>query len=258
MCSLNPSACAVDALPIRADKHRVSASSLRVACAWCLLWFALSGQAQSLFFDDFNSGASPLWGNEAGSWSASSGVYSAATPGNFPNAHSTLPYVLADFTVELDINNVQDGGIWLRSAAAGGTSIGRTGVLLVTGVSGGLYWHIVATGSSYGSILNPVTGLFTAGVSDPHLSVKVLGDNYSVFVNGAGSPATTLTTGTFASGQLALYDNSGQTFDNVSVVPEPSVTFLLGLGMAGFVQVLRRRQSSSADDRHATARNNCS
>lgn len=202
-------------------------------------------EAQSWFSDSFDTGTSVLWGSEIGNWSAAGGVYSASSPGNFPNAHSSLPFVLTDFTVELDINNVQDGGVWLRSSTATGTSVGRSGVLLVTGVGGGLYWHIVLAGGSYGSSLNPVSGLFTPGVSDPHLRIDVQGDTYSAFVNGAPTPATTLTTAAFASGQIALYDFSGQTFDNVSVVPEPSIALLLSLGLAGFARGLQRRRRTS-------------
>jgi len=40
-----------------------------------LLAWALSAKAEILFSDDFNSGASSLWGNEVGAWSAVGGVY---------------------------------------------------------------------------------------------------------------------------------------------------------------------------------------
>ncbi len=38
------------------------------------------------FSDAFNGGASPLWGNQIGAWSAAGSVYSAATPSTVPNA----------------------------------------------------------------------------------------------------------------------------------------------------------------------------
>ncbi len=74
-------------------------------------------EANAVFFsDNFNTGASPLWGNEAGGWYASGGVYNAQSPSNNPLTYSSLPYDLTDFVVDLDINNVSDGGIFLRSS----------------------------------------------------------------------------------------------------------------------------------------------
>ena len=115
--------------------------SIFCVCATALVFSA--DLRADIFNDNFDTGASPLWGNESGSWSDSSGVYRASVPDNFPNAHSSLPFNLTDFSVELNINDVADGGVWLRSEAAAGTTIGRTGVLLITGVGGGLYWHNV-------------------------------------------------------------------------------------------------------------------
>lgn len=184
-----------------------------------------------IFVDNFDSGASALWGNNAGAWSDAGGVYRATIPNNSPNSHSALPFQLTDFSIELDINNVADGGVWLRSAEAPGTSIGRTGVLLVTGVNGGLYWHNVTNGNSYGSALNAVSGLFNIGVSNPHLRIEVSGDEYAAFVDGSSVASTTLNSGSFTVGEVALYDNSPQSFDNVSIaVPEPSgAVFVVGM-----------------------------
>jgi len=199
------------------------------------------------FTDDFNAGASSYWENNSGNWSATGSVYSATDPANFPSAASALPWVLDDFTLEFDINDVQDGGVWLRSSESAG-SIGRVGVLLVTGVSGGLYWHVVTDGSNYGSSLNFVGGLFNAGSTDSHFKVEVSGSTYSVYLNGATDAVSVLDTGAFASGQVALYDFSGQTFDNVSLtgagvtpVPEPETWLMLlaGLGLLGITS--RRR-----------------
>jgi hypothetical protein len=194
-----------------------------------------------LFHDDFSTGASPLWENNSGNWIASGGVYAASTPDNFPNAHSALPFNLADFVVELDINDIADGGVWLRSAASSG-SIGRTGVLLVTGVNSGLYWHNVTSSSSYGATLNAVTGLFSPG-DDPRLRIEVSGDDYRVFVDGSSTAATSITSTDFTSGKIALYDNSSQTFDNVSVsvVPEPTSAIVAFLTI-GLVTVRRQRK----------------
>ena len=93
--------------------------------------------AGTIFSDDFNNGASPLWGNNIGSWHAvGGGGYQASAPSTFPNANSALPFDLADFSVRFDMLRLQDGGVWLRSAPAA-NGIGRTGVLLVVGGLGG-------------------------------------------------------------------------------------------------------------------------
>ena len=220
----------------------------QTTCTLFCLGALTSVSAAPVFFDDFNAGASILWNNEVGSWSATGGVYDSLSPSTRPNALSSLPFELTDFSVELDINNVSDGGIWLRSASAA-TGIGRTGVLLVTGgntrTGTGLYWHVV-TGDSYGSNLNTVSGIFANGVSDPHLRVEAHGNTYSAYVNGSTVAATTLTNSAFSSGRVALYDFSGQTFDNVSItsaaIPEPSHISLLALAFLGlFLSKFGRR-----------------
>ena len=98
----------------------------------------ISGQslAATVFSDNFDSGASSLWGNEQGGWAASAGVYDSASPRTVPNARSSLPFDLTDFSIDFDVNNLQDGGVWLRSTSAPGSSIGQAGVLLVTGGRG--------------------------------------------------------------------------------------------------------------------------
>ncbi len=218
-------------------KDNVKRTLLHLAAT---LLTAGSLQAQ-LFTDDFATGPDALWGNEIGAWNAAGGVYYAGSPNNFPNSHSSLPFVLTDFSVSFDVMNVSDGGVWLRSAPAPGTSIGRTGVLLVT-VGSSLYWHEVTSGGSYGGILNQASGLFTRGVSDPALRVDVVGNTYSVYLDGEQTPATTLTSGAFSSGQVALYSNSGQGFDNVVVVPEPSTAWLLAGALAALGVGVRRRR----------------
>lgn len=214
--------------------------SLLAVCG--VLWCICPATLRADFSDNFDSGPSALWGNEVGNWNAAGGVYGASNPSSFPNAYSSLPFDLTDFVVELDINNVADGGIWFRSSAAPATAIGRTGVLLVTGAGGGtLYWHDVTNPATYGSSLNATAPLFTVGVSDPHLRIEVTGDTYSVFVDGSTTAATTLTTTNFASGQVALYDNSAQTVDNFVVTPEPSSFAFLGFGAA--ISLFSRRRS---------------
>jgi hypothetical protein len=71
--------------------------------------------------------------------------------------------------------------------------------------------------------------------TNPHIHIEVSGNTYSAFVNGSLTPATTLTTSLFSSGQVALYDNSAQSFDNfvLQTVPEPSASLLIVIGVAG-------------------------
>lgn len=204
---------------------------------------AAPASAGVIFSDDFNSGASALWGDEVGNWVVAGGAYVAGSPNNFPNAFSSLPFGLADFSIDVDVNGVFDGGIWLRSTAKPGTTVGIEGVLFVM-AGGSSYWHIVTDGSSYGPSLSFVAGPPLG--SDAHIHIEVLGDTYSAFLNGSAMPFTTLTTSAFASGRVALYSNSGQRFDNVvlattGVVPEPISIILAATGLVGIPAYRRLR-----------------
>jgi len=166
-----------------------------------------------LFADNFDNGASSLWSNS--NWQVNQGTYSSPT-----SSINLLPYSLQDFTLELDINKVQNGGIFLRSDDAS-----NNGVLLVTGGLGGtgtgFYWHIIQNGV-YSGILNPsASGLLQSGISNVHLRIEVYGNNYSVFLNNDPTPVTTLNTGLFLSGKIGIVDDLfNQTFDNVKIAVE--------------------------------------
>src|SRR5205814_4308439 len=107
--------------------------------------------ATQVFFDDFTNGASPAWGNERGSWRVVDGTYDATFPNNNPLTYTsvtTFP-ALTDFTAEVTVNDVNDGGLWLRSSFNGGAI---NGILLVTGGDGGtfngFYFHEVHNGAT--------------------------------------------------------------------------------------------------------------
>jgi hypothetical protein len=204
--------------------------------------------ADVIFSDNLADRASPLWGDEVGSWTT--GGYYAQSPSFSPMTYTSLPFNLRDFALDVDITNVQDGGIWLRSHD------NLHGVVLMTGGLGGtgtgLYWHIVNASNGFDGlgdlpIHNEVDGLFVPGVSDPHIRIEVRGDHYAAFVNGSSTPATTLLTDTYASGRVALYiARPGQTFHNVVLselpaVPEPTRMVFIGAGFAAVIGVWARR-----------------
>ncbi len=182
-----------------------------------LTMFCVSARAGDvLFFDDFETGASPLWGNEAGDWSAVGGVYNAASPDNAPNSHSTLPFEMRDLAIEVDINGAADGGVWVRSRPAA-NAVGVKGVLFVA-KGGNVYWH-VASDTGYGAILGNVNGAYAPG-GDIHVRIEATCDTYAAYLNGAKTAVTTVTTDQHPSGRVALYDFGTQTFDNVMLTGE--------------------------------------
>lgn len=203
-----------DPMCSRVDRRVVAGRVVSLAAVMVVAVGVMPASAQVVFSDDFELGASPTWRNDVGAWEASGGSYSAAAPSNFPNARSSLPFVLSDCALEAKVIDVSDGGIWVRSQPAPGTPIGAKGVLLVTKGTG-LYWHVVADGTSYGAALAPVSGLFTPGVSDPVIRVVVTGNLFEAFVDGAKTPATSIETDLFPIGCTALYDFSVQRFDDV-------------------------------------------
>jgi len=239
---------------------RVKSATMILAALALLLGGVGHVRAGVVFSDNFNAGASPLWGNELGNWTASGGDYFAQSPNNNPPTYSSLPFNLTNFTFDVDINNVGDGGIWLHSSDQ------KNGILLVTGGNGygagsrigdagtDLYFHVISNGSVSGEY-DRTEFLFTPG-SDIHLHVVVTGEDYFVYLNGSSTPTVSLTPSmiapqdtaafdSFSSGKVGLYDFSAQTFDNVvltSPVPEPSTLTLFGLGVVGMAVYGRRRR----------------
>ena len=89
-----------------------------LATAAVVIACAVNAQAQIIFTDNFDSGASPLWSNLRGAWFTSNGAYLAANPQNVPPTFTGLPFVLQNFAVDVDITK-------LRMAAFGCAAMPR-------------------------------------------------------------------------------------------------------------------------------------
>lgn len=196
----------------------------------CLLFSANPALATTLFSDDFNSGASALWGNQLGGWTATGGVYDSSSPNNTPPTFSLVNQVFSDFVLDVDINSVRDGGLWLRS-----DSTHDNALVLVTGGGftnyTGLYFHQFTNGNLSGPF-GVAGNLFQSG-DNIHLQVQAQGTQISLFLNN--NLVQTITDNTLGSGYVGLYDFSSQTFDNFVVTdgaPEPGTVGLFGIGMA--------------------------
>jgi hypothetical protein len=195
-------------------------------------------QGASLFSDDFDSGASPVWGNESGGWYAAGGVYRAASPTNNPMTYSSVTSLpnLSDFIVDADVKGWRDGGIYLRSSRSGSVTGGSHGSYA------GLYWHTIQNGGFSAALgAAPIPGILG---SDAHLTLKVAGDRYEAWVNGQFKSA--LETTAFTQGRVAVYQFAAtQALDNfqVSAIPEPGICAMMaaGLGLLGFSSYRRRQ-----------------
>ncbi|MCK6476606.1 MAG: hypothetical protein L6Q35_07220 [Phycisphaerales bacterium] len=188
-----------------------STMSMRLASAVApALLITAHAAAQAVFSDLFDNGPSLLWGNERGLWIASGGVYFAQQPSNNPCTYSSIPYDFTSTQVECDVLATNDGGVWLRTNAAG-----NTGVLFVLAHQQA-YWHTVTNGSFSGS-LNAAPAFSTG--QNLHLRLTVVGDTYRAYLNGSSTPITTLTTSAYPSGRVGLYDftTGGHSYDNVVV-----------------------------------------
>lgn len=210
-------------------------------------------RAGVLFTDGFNSNGtdSPPWGNQRGNWSANGGVYSAAQPSNNPLTYSSLTgFDLQDFSFQVDVNDVSDGGIWLRSDFNGGNI---NGVVLVIGGQGfgsgnrgphagqDMYWH-VSTNGNLSTGVDLASFVFNPG-DNATIRVDVQGDTYRAYANGVLE--TTLVDNTFTHGQVGLYDfYSGLSFDNavLATVPEPSTFAMLSLACTAVAAHSARRR----------------
>ncbi|MFZ4574916.1 MAG: hypothetical protein ACOYN0_11000, partial [Phycisphaerales bacterium] len=178
-----------------------------------LLTAAVSAAAHAqsaVFVDDFNNPARTalLWGNERGSWVVTNGAYGASAPNNNPITFSSVPYALTHTEIELNIRATDDGGIWLRTDAAG-----ANGVLLVF-ARGLVYWHHVVNGNA-GAVINQANA-FSVG-QNLFVRVTAIGDQYTASING--TLVTSYTNSQHPSGRVALYDfrSVSHNYDNVIV-----------------------------------------
>jgi hypothetical protein len=160
------------------------------------------------FCDKFKTVNDPAWSNQDGAWAIAKHKYYATKPSNDPLTYTDLVNYpsLTDFTLTVTVNDVFDGGIWLRSNWNGASN----GILLVVGGAAsnytGIYWHIVTNGQ-----VSPPQGVVEVpGLegSTAKIMVVVKGNTYAAYVNGGTTPTTMLTDSTYAAGSAGLYDNS--------------------------------------------------
>ncbi len=179
-----------------------------------------ASRAATRFCDAFKSKTDPAWGNQSGAWTIAKKRYYATQPSNAPLTYTDLVSYqnFGKATVTVTVNDVYDGGVWLRSHWNGAAN----GILLVVGGAysnyTGLYWHVVTNGV-VGPAQNEVDVPGLKG-STVKLKIVVKGDTYSVFVNGSKTAASTLTDATYGSGSVGLYDNSAapqESFGNFCV-----------------------------------------
>jgi predicted outer membrane repeat protein len=173
------------------------------------------GEGLYVFTDNFDAGPSSLWRNERGDWTTSGGVYHSQVPSNIPPTLSSLPFVVRDFTIDVDVFNVEggDGGVYLRRDPSG------RGVMLVLAAGSppnvDVYFHTLVNDAPTGAF-GIVTGVAAVG-DDLHLRVVVGGDMFSAYLNGATTPTTTAILPGYTPGHVGLYDFPAQpnmAFDN--------------------------------------------
>jgi len=157
------------------------------------------------FFDDFNDGDDDGWGHEVGHWVVTDGAYTATKGSELPRS-SLLDYTFSDFVFEGDLSIGAEGaasvGLRVQSLdTATNTGLGA-GVLLVVFPGGNsIYWHVVSDGTGDPQNVRPL-GISVSEEQPLHIRIEVVGDTYTVFVNGQWK--NELKTAAYSSGQLVL------------------------------------------------------
>jgi hypothetical protein len=175
------------------------------------LFFIAPAGAQAIHFSDkFDPPSSP-WHSVAGDWTGGDGKYYATVPNNNPFAITILPFDVAEYTLDVTVNNLGDSGILVRTNGTGSKY-----VLLVLGGYGygqgtrggnagnSIYW---ADSSNPAQITNPVNGVFTPGKTYD-ITVKASGNTFSAYINGSSTAVTSVTDAVAGSaGLVGLYDD---------------------------------------------------
>ncbi len=169
------------------------------------------GQACFTFADTFAPHSSQ-WSNLRGNWVSSNNEYYPLVPSNNPPTYTHLPYDFRDFTLKVTVIAVGDGGIWIRTDGTG-----NNGILLVLGGGGygqgvrngtagtSIYTHRLVNGN-YSGPIGQVNGVFTPG-QNYDIRLRVVGNHYSIYINGSSTPVTQFDDSTFDHGFVGLYDD---------------------------------------------------
>ena len=172
---------------------------------------AAFAQACFTFADTFTPHSSQ-WSNLRGNWVSSNGEYYPLVPSNNPTTYTHLPFDFRDFTLKVSVVAIGDGGVWIRSDGTG-----NNGILLVLGGGGygqgfrggdagrSIYAHRVVAGS-YSSPFAQVNNVFVPG-QNYDIRVRVVGNQYAVFVDGSQTPVSSFDDSTFSHGFVGLYDD---------------------------------------------------
>ncbi len=196
----------------------------RTLLRWAVFALALfthSILAQTVYRDDFIGAPQLPWSNLRGDWQVNAGEYAAQIPGNTPPTATLLPYELSDFSFEVDLIDPADGGLWLRTNAAG-----TAGVLLVV-FPDRLYWHVIADVGGPYTIHQQASITPNLGPGPTRIRVTGNGPILRAYLRESPTAITTLDLSTvsnppginYLSGRVGLYDNAapGNRFDNVRV-----------------------------------------
>ncbi|MGE4071038.1 MAG: hypothetical protein AB7E72_07675 [Lysobacterales bacterium] len=197
----------------------------RVLCGlgYALLLAFSTASAQSVYTDNFDAGPQLPWSNLRGDWQATAGEFAAQAPTNTPPTATLLPLELSDFSFELDVLDVADGGLWLRTDPTA-----NAGVLLVL-FPDRIYWHVISSVAGPYTIYQQASITPNLGAGATRLRVTARGPILRAYLRESATAITTLDLRTvsvppglnYLSGRVGLYDNAapGTRFDNVRLQP---------------------------------------